>query len=110
MWKLNNLWLNATKFVPYYREMAKNKHLPLKFHNLDEFRCLVPVLFKNAQSNSRALLSGSLCTCLRGDQHLVGNGFDGGGDAEDGPEGGLSGSAAVEAEDEFIEVGLQVRS
>ena len=32
----------------------------------------------------------SLCTSFRGDQHLVGSWFDGGGDAEDGLEGGVS--------------------
>ena len=31
-----------------------------------------------------------------------------GGDAEQGSEGGVSGAPAVEAEDEFIEVGLEV--
>lgn len=33
---------------------------------------------------------GSLCTCFLGDQHFAGNWFDGGGDAEEGFEGGVS--------------------
>jgi hypothetical protein len=43
------------------------------------------------------------------DQHLVGGGFEGEAEAEETVEGGVRGAAAVEAEDELVEVGLEVR-
>lgn len=43
-----------------------------------------------------------LCLCFRYDQHLEGERWVAGGDAEQGAEGGMSGAAAVEAEDEFV--------
>src|SRR5207247_11117025 len=49
-----------------------------------------------------------LYLCFRCDQHVVAEGCVAGGDAEQGAEGGLPGAAAVEAEDELIEVGLNV--
>src|SRR5512144_2183671 len=49
-----------------------------------------------------------LCRCFRFDQHVVGGGHFGEGDAEKGTEGGVSGVAAVEAKGEFVEIGLQV--
>jgi hypothetical protein len=39
------------------------------------------------------------------DQRFVGDGFDGDADAEQGAEGGLSGAAAVEAEDKLDTAG-----
>ena len=50
----------------------------------------------------------ALYHCLRWDQHAVGKGLVRGGDAEQGPERGVAGTAAVEAENEFIEVGLEM--
>jgi hypothetical protein len=45
---------------------------------------------------------------FRFDQHVVSEGAEGGADAEQGAEGGVSGAAAVEAEDELIEGGLEM--
>ena len=39
---------------------------------------------------------------------MVGDGWVAGGDAEQGAEGGVACAAAVEAEDEFVEVGLEM--
>ena len=52
--------------------------------------------------------SGGLSRCFRWDQHLVGNGLGSRSDSEEEFEGGMAGAAAVEAEDELVEVGLQV--
>ena len=41
---------------------------------------------------------------------MVGDGFSASGDAEQGAEGGMAGAAAVEAEDEFVEIGLEMRA
>ncbi len=49
-----------------------------------------------------------LCTSFRCDQHVVGGGFEGEADGEERSEGGVAGAAAVEAEDELVEVGLEV--
>lgn len=49
-----------------------------------------------------------LCTWLRSDQHVVGDRFGTDGDVERGTKGGMRGFAAIEAEDEFVEIGLQV--
>lgn len=53
------------------------------------------------------LLKG-LSLCFRCDQHLVGNVFGSHSDTEERAECSLAGSATVEAEDELIEVGLQM--
>ncbi len=45
---------------------------------------------------------------FRGDQHLVGDGFCPGSASGQRPEGGVAGAAPVEAEDELVEVGLEV--
>jgi hypothetical protein len=52
--------------------------------------------------------SKSLCLCFRCDQHLVGKWNVVGGDAEQRAEGGMASAASVEAEDELVEVGLQM--
>jgi len=49
-----------------------------------------------------------LSLCFRCDQHLVGNVFGSHSDTEERAECSLAGSATVEAEDELIEVGLQM--
>ena len=49
-----------------------------------------------------------LCTLFRRNQHVVGDRFGADGDGEHGAEGGVPRSASVEAEDELVEVGLQV--
>ena len=45
---------------------------------------------------------------LRCDQHLVCEGWCLGGDGEQGAEGGVTASPSVEAEDELVEVGLEM--
>lgn len=50
----------------------------------------------------------ALCPCFRCDQHLVGDGLGREADSEEAAEGGMAGSAAVEAEDELVEIGLQM--
>src|SRR5512132_1368353 len=54
------------------------------------------------------ILREGLCLSFRLDQHVVGDVFEGDGDAEQGAEGGVSGAAAIEAESELVEIGLQV--
>ena len=49
-----------------------------------------------------------LCTLFRRNQHVVGDRFGADGDGEQGAEGGVARSASVEAEDELVEIGLQV--
>jgi hypothetical protein len=49
-----------------------------------------------------------LCRYFRCDQHVVGGGLERDGDVEQRPEGGVSGVAAIEAEDELVEVGSQM--
>jgi DDE domain len=49
-----------------------------------------------------------LCTSFRCDQHLVGDGFEGEADTEQGSEGGVAGSTAIEAEGELVEIGLEM--
>lgn len=49
-----------------------------------------------------------LSLCFRCDQQIVGDRCFGGGGSEEGSEGCVPGSAPVEAEDERVEVGLQV--
>lgn len=51
-----------------------------------------------------------LSPSFRRDQHVVGGRLDGDGDAEQGFEGGMGRSAPVEAEDELVKVGLEMRS
>ena len=49
-----------------------------------------------------------LSRLIRRDQHLVFDGFGLTGRVEQGSEGGGAGSPAVQAEDELVEVGLEV--
>ena len=51
-----------------------------------------------------------LCLCFRRDQHGVVRWFDGDGDAEQGSERGMGRAPPIEAEDEFVEVGLEMRA
>ena len=52
------------------------------------------------------MLMEGLSRCLRFDQHLVGDRPPLRGDAKEGAEGGVARPATVEAENEFVEVGL----
>lgn len=45
--RLNRLWASSIQNVPYYREMATEKHLPRQFRSLEEYQALVPVLPKS---------------------------------------------------------------
>ena len=57
----------------------------------DDFaQLLLAFGFQHKRTRGSHHIYGSLCTSFRGDQHLVGSWFDGGGDAEDGLEGGVS--------------------
>jgi phenylacetate-CoA ligase len=56
--RLNQLWKHATSFVPYYRQLAKERHLPMRFSDLDQFSNSVPLLCKETiKQDSRSLLS-----------------------------------------------------
>ncbi len=59
-------------------------------------------------AKNKSIRRNGLCRCFRCDQHLVGGGSELKADAEQRSEGGVAGSAAVEAEDELVEVGLEV--
>lgn len=49
-----------------------------------------------------------LSLLVRCDQHLVGDGFDGEADGEQGAEGGVGRVPTIEAEEELVEIGLQM--
>lgn len=50
----------------------------------------------------------ALSLCVGCDQHLVGRRHDGGTDPKQGAEGGVGRPPAIEAEDEFVEVGSEM--
>ena len=58
--------------------------------------------------DSPPYLVEGLCLSFRVDQGIVSDVFEGDGDAEQGAKGGVSGAAAIEAESELVEIGLQV--
>ena len=79
----------------------------------DATRLRLDPVFKMALErlpSGRDLCSQStiLCLSFRCDQHVVGSGFAGDDDPEQRSEGGVSGAAAVETEDERVEVGLHM--
>ncbi len=56
--RLNDLWRHAVRHVAYYRELARTSDLPPHFHDLEEFRTLVPILSKPfVRANGHRLLS-----------------------------------------------------
>jgi hypothetical protein len=54
------------------------------------------------------IFPSGLSLCFRRDQHVVGDRLDGGSDAQQCAEAGMGRFAPVEAEDEFVEVGLEM--
>jgi phenylacetate-CoA ligase len=56
--RLNYLWEHATAHVPYYRQLARERHLPNRFSSLDEFSQVMPLLQKSTiKQDSQSLLS-----------------------------------------------------
>jgi phenylacetate-CoA ligase len=56
--RLNLLWEHAAAQVPYYRQLAKDRHLPNRFSSLDEFSLTMPLLQKSTIKNdSQSFLS-----------------------------------------------------
>jgi len=81
--------------------------MPLDYILSAQFRWRILQDFSR-ESNPKAFLVKGLSPCLRSDQHLVGDGLDGDCDAEQGAESGLGRTTAVEAENELVEVGLEM--
>src|SRR5512144_3349422 len=63
---------------------------------------------RQLQTENNEYTGKCLSLWFRFDQHPVGEGAEGGADAEQRSEGGVSGATSVKAEDELVEVGWQV--
>lgn len=49
--RVNALWSEATRTVPYYRDLLRERHLPACFDSLGQYVTLVPPLTKDAFRN-----------------------------------------------------------
>ena len=65
-------------------------------------------LYAGVRLGGLEFYASGLSPCFRRNQHLVGDRLDGEADAQQGAEGGMGRLAAIEAEDELVEVGLEM--
>ena len=56
--QVNAVWRHAIQYVPYYRQLQRERHLPERFRGLEEFQQTVPVLSKSVvRDHTRQFLS-----------------------------------------------------